>query len=299
MQDHFPLVSIITINFNQVDLTLDLLNSLENISYKNVEIIVVDNHSDFNPKGLINEKFPDVKVIVSDENLGFAGGNNLGIKVAGGKYLLFINNDTEVEPDFLEPLVRKLESSSKIGMVSPKIIYFGTDNIIQYAGATDINQYTGRGRKIGHFEKDLGQYNQDKETQLAHGAAMMIPASVIKEVGMMPEIYFLYYEEHDWCEIIKRAGYKIYYVSNSKIYHKESMSIGKHNPFKTYYMARNRLLFMRRNTSGLKLFLGFAFFSVFSFPKNMLKFFINKERDHLKAFYKGVLWNLKTNKIYE
>lgn len=300
MKDNtFPLVSIITINYNQVNLTLDLLKSLQAISYANIEIIVVDNNSEFNPAKLLNEKFPEVKVIVSEKNLGFAGGNNLGVKIASGEYLLFINNDTEVEKDFLEPLVNKLESSPEIGMVSPKIIYYGTDNVIQYAGATDINQYTGRGRKIGHFEKDQGQYDEDRQTQLAHGAAMMVPAKVIEEVGMMPEIYFLYYEEHDWCEMIKRAGYKIYYVSNSKIYHKESMSIGKNNPFKTYYLTRNRLLFMRRNTSGAQLFLGYTFFSFFSFPKNILQFFLKKETEHLKAFYKGVLWNLKQKNTNE
>ena len=290
-----PLVSIITINFNQINLTLDLLKSLEFTSYKNKEIIVVDNNSDLNPKDILNEKFPYVNVIVSSVNHGFAGGNNLGIKEAKGEYLLFINNDTEVDPNFIEPLVKKLQLSDKIGMVSPKIIYHGTDNIIQYAGATAINKFTGRGKKIGHAIKDDGQFDQDKRTQLAHGAAMMVPSSVIKRVGMMPEVYFLYYEEHDWCEMIKRAGYEIHYVANSKVYHKESMSIGKKNPFKTYYMTRNRLLFMRRNTYGVDLMIGYLFFAIFSFPKNIITFLLKRESDHLNAFLKGVFWNFKIN----
>lgn len=289
----YPLVSIITINYNKVSLTLALLKSLEKITYPNVEVIIVDNGSVVNPKTAIEEKYPDVQIIVNSTNLGFAGANNLGIKVAKGKYLLFINNDTEVEENFLQPLVLKMEASEKIGMVSPKIIYHGTDNIIQYAGATKINKYTGRGKKIGHLEKDTGQYDSNKETQLGHGAAMMVPSKIIEEVGPMPEIFFLYYEEHDWCEKIKKAGYKIYYVGDSKIYHKESMTIGKENHLKTYYMARNRLLYMRRNTNGADLLISWFFFMAFSFPKNFIKYLLQRKRGHLPAFFKGIIWNFK------
>lgn len=287
----YPLVSIITINYNKVELTLALLKSLENILYRNTEVIVVDNGSTVNPETIIAKKYPGIKIIISNTNKGFAGANNLGVKEAKGKYLLFLNNDTEVDENFLMPLVSKFESMENLGMVSPKIIYYGTDNIIQYAGATKINKFTGRGKKIGHLEKDRGQYNSDRETHLAHGAAMMVPAKVIQEVGPMPEIFFLYYEEHDWCETIKRAGYKVYYVANSTIYHKESMSIGKANPLKTYYLSRNRLLFMRRNTFGLNLFISWMFFGLLSFPKNVIKYLFFYKPDHLRAFFRGVVWN--------
>lgn len=294
MEDTLPLVSIITINYNKIDLTIQLLSSLEKTQYSNIEVIVVDNDSEENPEFKIREQFPHIVFIRSDYNRGFAGANNLGAHLARGKYLLFLNNDTEVAPDFLFPLVSKLESAPDIGMASPKIIYHGTDNIIQFAGATNINKFTGRGRKIGHFEKDLGQYDEDRETQLAHGAAMIIPASIITKVGPMPEVYFLYYEEHDWCEMIKRAGYKIYYVGGSRVYHKESMSIGKENKLKTYYLSRNRLLFMRRNTSGVDLWIGYLFFTFFSLPKNALKYIVQFKLNHLMAFCKGILWNFKS-----
>lgn len=293
MLQEYPLVSIITINFNKIELTLALLNSLESITYPNIEIIVVDNGSELNPKAVIEEKYPNVKIIVSTINLGFAGANNLGIKMAQGKYLLFINNDTEVDTDFLQPLVKKMETTDKVGMASPKIIYHGTNNIIQYAGATKINKYTGRGRKVGHLEVDMGQHDVIKETQLGHGAAMMVPSKVIQEVGPMPEIFFLYYEEHDWCEKIKNAGYKIYYVGNSKVYHKESMSIGKDNYLKTYYMTRNRLLYMRRNAHGLDLIISWCFYVVFAFPKNLLKNLMRYKGGHLMAFFRGIIWNFK------
>lgn len=171
-------------------------------------------------------------------------------------------------------------------MVSPKIVYFGL-NKIQYAGAIGINPYTGRGSKIGHMEENDGRYFESKFTDLAHGAAMMIPMEVVKKVGMMPDIFFLYYEEHDWCEIIKRAGYKVKYIGNSTIYHKESVSVGKDSPLKIYYMTRNRLLFMRRNYSGITLLISILFFIVFSIPKNTFTY-LRKSWKLLIAFYKGI-----------
>lgn len=142
------------------------------------------------------------------------------------------------------------------------------------------------------MEKDRGQHEIQKETDLAHGAAMMVPRSVIDKVGMMPEFFFLYYEEVDWCESIKRAGYKVFFVPASKVYHKESMSVGKKSTLKTYYMTRNRLLFMRRNTSGAKKLTWIFFFLLFSLPKNALTYLMKREIDHAKAFWKGLLWNI-------
>ena len=118
-----PLVSIITVNYNQVQPTCAFLASLRKVSYPNIEVIVVDNHSLENPQRKIQEQFPEVLLIRSETNLGFAGGNNLGIAKAKGKYLLFINNDTEVDVGFLEPLVNLFESNPKAGIASPKILY--------------------------------------------------------------------------------------------------------------------------------------------------------------------------------
>lgn len=287
----YPCVSIITINYNQLKLTCELLDSLRNITYPDVEIIVVDNNSAENPNTLLLKKYPEVKVIISPENLGFAGGNNLGIQASKGKYLLFLNNDTEVDPAFLEPLVTLFEENPKAGAASSKILYYNSDNTIQYAGSTRIDPFTGRSKRIGYMEKDHGQHNLQQETDLAHGAAMMVPRRVIDEVGMMPEFFFLYYEEVDWCESIKKAGYKIYFVPASRVYHKESMSIGKKSTLKTYYMTRNRLLYMRRNTSGLKKMTWILFFLLFSLPKNALRFTLQRDIEHGKAFWKGLMWN--------
>jgi GT2 family glycosyltransferase len=288
----YPRVSIITINYNQLTVTCALLDSLRKLSYNNAEIIVVDNASIENPTALITSQYPEVKLIVSYKNLGFAGGNNLGIEMSTGKYILFLNNDTEVDAGFLEPLVDLFEKNPEAGIASSKILYYNSDNTIQYAGSTCVNPFTGRNKRVGFMEKDRGQHDTLRETELAHGAAMMVPRSVINKVGVMPEFFFLYYEEVDWCESIKKAGYKIFYVPASKVYHKESMSVGKKSTIKTYYMTRNRLLFMRRNTTGFKKISWIVFFLMFSLPKNALTFLLQRDADHGKAFWKGLIWNL-------
>lgn len=287
-----PLVSIITINFNQLRMTCELLDSLRQVTYSNLEVIVVDNHSAEDPTTVISQKYPDVRLIVASENLGFAGGNNLGIRAAKGEYLLFLNNDTEVDPGFLEPLVALFETNARAGAASSKILYYNSGGMIQYAGSSRIDPFTGRSKRIGYMEKDNGQHDTLRETDLAHGAAMMVPRRVIDEVGMMPEFFFLYYEEVDWCESIKKAGYSVYFVPGSKVYHKESMSIGKGSTLKTYYMTRNRLLYMRRNTAGLKKITWILFFLFFSLPKNALMYTMKRDIEHAKAFWKGLLWNM-------
>lgn len=284
----FPLVSIITVNYRQEAITMDLMHSLAKITYPNFEVIVVDNASEKCIEFQLLEILPRTTYIQSPKNLGFAGGNNLGIKVAKGEYMLFLNNDTEVEKNFLEPLVELLVSNPKIGLVSPRLIYHNSGNTIQYAGASRIHPLTGRGHKIGWMEKDQGQYNEIRKTQLGHGAAMLIPTKVIEEVGLMPEEFFLYYEEHDWTEQIKRAGYEVYYNGLSKIYHKESVSVGRYSDLKVYYLTRNRILFIKRNSKGITRWLSLAFFYGIATPKNLLKHSIRREWSFFKAFLGGL-----------
>jgi GT2 family glycosyltransferase len=285
-------VSIITVNYNQVALTCALIESLKKVSYSNIEIVVVDNGSPEDATPVITEKYPEIVFVRSEQNLGFAGGNNLGINVSSGKYLLFLNNDTEVDPGFLEPLVQLFESNPSAGAASSKLIYFNSDNIIQYVGSTSMNPFTGRNKRVGFMEKDMGQHDTLKETDLAHGAAMMVPRSVIEKAGLMPDFFFLYYEEIDWCERIKKAGYKIYVVPASKVYHKESMSVGKKSTLKTYYMTRNRVLFMRRNTSGVTKASWLVFFVTVTLPKSFITYLLKRDMEHLKAFWKALHWNL-------
>lgn len=288
---NYPLVSIITVNYNHPEVTVELLKSLQGITYPNIEIIVVDNASLESPH-IIPATFPDIIFIQNAQNLGFAGGNNAGVFNAHGKYALFINNDTEVQPDFLEPLVLKCESNVRIGAVSPKIKFFYQPNTIQFSGQAPINPYTMRSFGYGHGTIDKGQFDIDSLTNFVHGAAMMVPMAVIKDVGLMPECYFLYYEELDWCTKIKKAGYELWYVHNSTILHKESISTGKMTPFKTYYMNRSRILYMRRNLSGVIFFVALLFQIFIAIPKNIFVFLFNKDNGHLKAYIKAINWHM-------
>lgn len=288
-----PLISIVTINYNSTKDTLEFLESVYQTSYQSKEIIVIDNASRENPKQVILLRFPQVTFIRSETNLGFAGGNNLGIKDSKGKYLFFLNNDTLLPKHFFEPIITFMEAHSEAGMASPKILY--PDNkTIQYVGSVGVNPYTGRGRRIALLEEDKGQFDRCYETDLAHGAALVVPRVVIDKVGPMPEQFFLYYEEHDWCEQIKRAGYKVFYIGDSKIFHKGSVSIGgAHSPLKVYYLTRNRLLFMRRNFRGIQFYCGLIFFIALTVPKQTLSFLLRGKFKLLNSFYNGMVWNMR------
>ena len=289
----WPLVSVITVNYNQSQVTFDLLASLRKITYPNIEIIVVDNASPNDNPDSIKRNYPEITLIKSSKNLGFAGGNNLGIEKSTGDYLLFINNDTEVPAGFMEPLVAFFQTHPDAGVVSPKIRYHHTPEMIQYAGYSELNPYTIRNFSIGYKEIDKSQYDTDCQTAFGHGAAMMVPRKVIEKVGMMPDIYFLYYEEIDWGWKIRKAGYQNYYVGNSVIFHKESISTGKNSPLKTYYMARNRILFTRRNSKGLQKWISLAYQILIAGTKNLLLHLIKGEKQHFESYWNGLIWHLK------
>ena len=287
----YPLVSVVTVNFNQAMVTCEFLDSMKKISYPSIEIFVVDNDSTKDSPDIIKEKYPYINFIETGKNLGFAGGNNAALPYCKGKYILFINNDTEVEPGFLEPLVETLEQDRSIGMVSPKIHYFHTPNTFQFAGFTPINPVTIRNFAIGFGETDCGQYDHSCETGSIFGAAMLVPYRVIEEVGMMTEVFFLYYEEHDWAEHIKKAGYKIYYQGKSLVLHKESISTVKESPFQIFYLNRGRLMYARRNTLGLKRIAGFLYLNLLALPKEAAVYILKKRVDLALAVFKAMWWH--------
>lgn len=295
-QKDFPLVSVITINYNQSGVTIEFLNSLKNCTYPNLEIWVVDNASPTDNPEIIKEKFPLIHFIKSKKNLGFAGGNNLAVREAKGKYMLFINNDTEVEPGFLEPMVELLEKNPEIGMVSPRIQYFHSENILQFAGFTPIHPITTRSFAIGFGEKDTGQYNMTCETGSIFGAAMLVPRTVIEKVGLMAEVFFLYYEEHDWAAHILRAGYKVYFQGKSLVLHKESISTVKNSPFQIYYMTRGRVLYARRNTTGFLKLLSLLYIYLITIPKITLEYLLMGRPDLMRAFWRAMYWNILHHK---
>ncbi len=246
------LVSIITVNYNGYEDTCAMIESLAQWETFPYEIIAVDNASKNNEAVLLQEKYPAVTSLRSDKNLGFAGGNNLGLLHAKGNYILYLNNDVEIEEPFLECLVNALRKDASMGIVSPKIKYGYARERIQYAGFAPLSYITLRNWIIGTGEVDEGQHDLPGYTAYAHGACMMTTLEVLDKVGPMSEIFFLFYEEMDWSQRVKDAGYKIGYQPSAVVYHKEGMSINKGTPLRNYYLVRGRLLYARRNCKGIE-----------------------------------------------
>ena len=292
-----PLVSIITLTWNQTKITCEFLESTKKFTYKNYEILVCDMNSDIDPTEEINAgNYPNTRVLRSGKNLGFTGGNNWGIRQAKGDFIFIVNNDTEVTENLLEVLLEPFYKNPEIGVTCPKIRYFHHPQIIQYAGFNPINTYSGRTTAIGSMEIDKGQFDTSGYTFGAHGCAMMVKREVIDKVGMFPEKFFIYYEEWDWSSRILKANFKIYYQAKGLIYHKESITMGKQSAIKVYYHTRNRILYMRRNTNTIQFSTFLLFFIFLTIPKSVLSYLFKKQFSHLKSFIKGVFWNLTTSK---
>ena len=280
-------ISIITVNYNGLADTCALIDTIP-FNDNSLEVIVVDNGSKENEAALIAKRYPQIKTIRSDENLGFAGGNNLGIRESKGKYIYLINNDTVFDAFNIRPLVKRLESSSEIAIVCPKIRFAWTPNPIQYAGYAPLTAITLRNHAIGYGEEDRGQYNQSHPTPYAHGAAMMIKREAMEDVGLMPDCYFLYYEELDWSLMFSRTGYQIWYEPACTIFHKESCSTGANSPLKTYYVTRNRLLFARRNSKPMLRYITFAYLLMLVGIRDVIVHALNRRPDHIKATLTGI-----------
>jgi GT2 family glycosyltransferase len=290
--------SIISVNFNQPQVTLDFLKSVkENTNSDSTELILVDNGSRENHGAEYLKEYPELIFIRSEENLGFAGGNNLGIDRATGDYLLLLNNDTEITGNLIPELTGEMEKHPEIGMISPLILFYDAPEVIQYAGFTEMNYITCRNEGIGSMQINTGQYDLDsRETAFCHGAAMMCRRADLAQVGMMHDHFFLYYEELDWCEKFKRAGKKIWFNGRTKIYHKESMSVGKESSIKTYFMTRNRMLFIRRNTGLLNTILFSIYYIGLACPKQVLLYIKKGRKDLIRWVFKGIGWNMVNGK---
>lgn len=292
-----PIISIITINYNGLADTCSMIDTIPFDEYP-LEVIVVDNASKQDEASIIEKRYPQVKVVRSNKNLGFAGGNNLGIQASHGRYLYFVNNDTlffrqPKEQVKLKALVSRLESSEKIGAVCPKIRFAWANAPIQYAGYTSLSRITIRNHAIGCGEADCGQYDTPHATPYAHGAAMMVKHTVIDDVGMMPECYFLYYEEIDWSMMIRRKGYEIWYEPASTIYHKESQTTGQQSPTRQYYITRNRLLFVKRNITGITGWLSRIYLMLLVAPKDIIIATTHARKKHVQSIIRGVIDYLK------
>ncbi len=282
-----PLLSVISVNYNGLELTCRMVDSLLRWNTVPAEIIVVDNGSRADEAAELRRRYPLLTVIRSERNLGFAGGNNLGIRAACGRYLLFLNNDTEIEEDGLGYLCRTLDEHPEAGAVCPKIRFFQPPRNIQFAGYEPLTPITLRNALVGFGAADDGRFDTPHETPYAHGAAMMVRREAVEQAGPMPEIYFLYYEELDWSVRIAERGWTIRYDPRCTVYHKESATTGAESPLRTYYLTRNRLLFGWRNRRGATRLLTVAYQLCVALPKQALTTLFRGRRDLSAAALRG------------
>jgi GT2 family glycosyltransferase len=251
-----PKIFIVVLNWNGEADTKDCLISLRKISYSNYEIILIDNGSTDGSDNRLKSAFPEVAFYKNIENFGFAKGNNIGIRYAlekGADYIVLLNNDTVVDPDFLTFLIQKAESNPQIGIIGPKIYFFNSD-IIWYGGGM-LNARTGFTYHIGEGEPDNGQCDEEREVDFISGCVMLVKKKVFDNVGLLDKDYFHSHEDADYCLRAKKKGFKIAYVPKSVVYHKLARTCGgRRSAFYLYYRTRNHLLFKKKQAIKALLF---------------------------------------------
>lgn len=242
-----PKVSIIILNWNGKEDTIECLESLKYLTYSNYEIVLVDNGSTDGSVECFKKRYPEIEIIENGENLGFAEGNNVGIWRAidkGADYILPLNNDTVVDSHFLEELIEVAKSDSRIGIIGPKIYYYDSQKINSAGGI--MNWSTGLGKNIGIGDIDNGQFDDCVDVECLIGAAILIKTELIREIGGFNKEFFLLLEDTELCIRAKNAGYRNMFCPKSKVYHKEGIS-GERGPTALYYMYRNRILLVKKH----------------------------------------------------
>jgi GT2 family glycosyltransferase len=254
MTDNLPSVAIIVVNWNRRDDTLACLQSLSRIAYPNKRIILVDNASTDGSAAAVREQFPEVQIIELPENLRFAGGNNVGLRDVlkkGDGFALLLNNDTIVEPDFLQHLIETAQRDQRIGLVSPKILYHSRRQVIWFAGGV-LKPAWGYVRHFGLRQVDDGRFNQPRIVTFLTGCCLLIRREVLEKVGLLDEGFFLYSEDADYCLRAMKAGYQLLYEPKSRVYHKVSSSTGgAYNVRKWIQRYRSLFRLVRKYTSPL------------------------------------------------
>ncbi|MBI1886454.1 MAG: glycosyltransferase family 2 protein [Chloroflexi bacterium] len=265
MKPH-PKVAVIVLNWNGLADTSACLESLQAITYAEYETILIDNGSRGDDAGVLGERFGGfVRLIVSERNLGFAGGCNLGIRDAlqrSPDYVLLLNNDVTVDPHFLDELVTAAEALPDAAALCPKVYFHDRPSVICSTGGR-VNAWTGTSRQVGRGEEDRGQRDEAAVRDYADGACMLIRREALERVGLLDEEYFAYWEETDWCARAAEAGYRCYYAPAAKVWHKAARSQAPDSDF-YFLFRRNAFLFLRKRKSPLHL-LSALFLYLFAF----------------------------------
>lgn len=235
----YPLVSIIVVNWNGKEFLKECLKALSYQSFKDFEIIIVDNGSKDGSVEFIRKNYPKCRIIGNSCNKGFAIGNNQGIKIANGKYIALINNDAEADPNWLIELLKIAEEDYSVGMVASKIYLLGHDKILDNVGHLIYRDGINRGR--GRLEKDYGQYDKREEVLFPSGCAALYRKEMLDKIGLFDEDFFAYGDDTDIGLRGRLAGWKCVFAPKAIVYHRYSQSSGAYSPLKAFYVERNRI----------------------------------------------------------
>ena len=300
-----PVIWIIILNWNGLEDTIECLQSLSNIEVSgfNVHILVVDNSSQYDPTTTINSKFPNVKVMRLPKNLGFAGGSNVGIKMAihaGADYVLLLNNDTVVHSGFLMPLLNCFEIYPNVGIVSPVICYTDNPDKVWFARGKTVLSMGYFGGKDSH---KLIQYIPKHIMQTDHvtGCCMLISKTAIQTVGIFDNRFFAYLEDTDLCIRMKKAGFDIMCVPQSILWHKESASTrrglteGTTSPLKHYLLNRNRIATVLKHGTIFDILCFFVFANTFTVLYYLSGFALRRRWKKMVWFMLGIVDGINQN----
>lgn len=264
------MVYIVIVNYNAQRDLKECLVSLKKLRYPSYKVVVVDNGSHDGSSQMVKAEFPWVELIELKTNLGFAGGNNVGIEYAlknNADYILLLNNDTIVEPNFLNDLVKVASQEARIGLVAPKILFYPDSNLVWSAGGK-VNLWLGQTKHLFGEEKEDKVPSYNYEADYLPFAAVLIKKEVFEKIGLLDPAYFLVFEDTDFCLRAKRAGFRLIVCPRSKIWHKASRSFkGTQSPLYLYYIVRNKGQFMKKNG---------AWYHWFIFPEAYLVFVLKK-----------------------
>lgn len=285
-----PKVSIIILNWNGKENTINCLEALKLTTYSNYETIVVDNGSTDGSVNYFKAHYPEIELIENGENLGFAEGNNVAIrevlKKEEIKYIALLNNDTIIKPDWLENLVNALESDEKIGSCQPKILSLINPDMIDAVGIS-IDRYGGAAQE-GHNEKDLGQYDKITEVFGVCAGAALYRAKMLNQIGLFDKDFFAYYEDVDLAIRARLFGWKSVCVPQAVIYHIHSATLGNDSPFKKYLLERNSYYYVIKSLPRKVVVLFFISKARFIFF-TLIDLTRNKKFKLIKSLIKGNL----------
>jgi GT2 family glycosyltransferase len=254
-----PSVAVVIIHWNKRLLLEQFLPSVLASTYENLQIIVADNASTDDSVAFLQSNYPQVKVVQLSENFGYAGGYNEALKWVQADYYILLNNDVEVSPNWIEPVISWMESDPKIAAAQPKLLQYNNRNYFEYAGAAGgyidhLGYIFCRGRLFENMEIDKGQYDDNVPVFWASGACLFVRAKAFHEVGGFDEHFFAHMEEVDLCWRLQLAGYQNWYVGNSTVYHLGGSTLQQGNPKKTYLNFRNSLQMLLKNSATSTLF---------------------------------------------